>query len=838
MRIVIDLQGAQTESRFRGIGRSSLSIAQAIARNRGNNEVLIALNGLFVETIEPIRAAFEGLLAQENIKVWYAPSPVKESVSKNTLRREISELIREQFLSSLNPDVVFITSLFEGYLDDALTSVKKFDDNIKTVILLHDLIPYIYPEIYLLQQAQHTYYHRKIEFLKNADLLLGVSKSSCKEAIEQLQFLPDKTTAISSAVSDMFKPIFFSQEEQKYLKSKYSIKKKIIMYAPGGFDKRKNFENLIAAFSKLSSSIKKDYQLVILSKVDDKNRDYLNTIAKKENIDDLVITGYVSDEDLVALYNIADLFVFPSIHEGFGLPLLEAMSCGTASIGSNTTSMPEVIGLKEAMFDPYSVDSIASKIEEVLENETLNIKLKSHATLQAQKFSWDKSAKVAIKAIENLVNGSPNIKKFKENSTDLYTKIATILKIAKTEEYNSTLLSVAHSLELNMQNNSNPNLFIDISILAKQDFGTGIQRVVRSVISELYKNTPNGYNLNLVYLSHEDNYWAYYRASDYEHNFTQTLLQEKNYPLEPKNGDVFLGLDLSGDVYHAQKYDLFTQWRNRGVKIAFVVYDILPILHPQWWPQGGSLTHTNWLTTITKVSDKLISISNAVSEEVQAWVVAANLKRDRPLQYASFNLGADVKNSMPSSGLTKDTDFVLKEMSKRVTFLTVGTIEPRKGHKQTLAAFEKLWADGVDVNLVIVGKDGWMMDDFILNLKEHNEQNNRLFWLNAISDEYLEQVYINSSCLIAPSEGEGFGLPLIEAAQHSLPIIARDIPVFREVASKYAYYFTNNNEPSTLADATLSWLKLYKQDNHPKSDKMPWLTWRESTKQLLHVLEL
>ncbi|MCI4412194.1 MAG: glycosyltransferase, partial [Thiotrichales bacterium] len=105
-------------------------------------------------------------------------------------------------------------------------------------------------------------------------------------------------------------------------------------------------------------------------------------------------------------------------------------------------------------------------------------------------------------------------------------------------------------------------------------------------------------------------------------------------------------------------------------------------------------------------------------------------------------------------------------------------------------------------------------------------------------DEYLEKVYAISTCLIATSEGEGFGLPLIEAAQKKLPIIARDIPVFREVAGEFAYYFKNDNDASVLADTISDWLDLYKNNEHPKSDDMPWLTWKESAEQLLKALNL
>ena len=119
MHIVIDMQGAQASNRNRGIGRYTLSLSQAIARNRGEHEVILALSGLFPDTIEPIRAAFDGLLPQENIRVWQAPGPVFNISNENDWRRRTAELVREAFLASLKPDIVLVSSLFEGLGDDA-----------------------------------------------------------------------------------------------------------------------------------------------------------------------------------------------------------------------------------------------------------------------------------------------------------------------------------------------------------------------------------------------------------------------------------------------------------------------------------------------------------------------------------------------------------------------------------------------------------------------------------------------------------------------------------------------------------------------------------------------
>jgi len=396
VRIVIDLQGAQSESRFRGIGRYSMSIAKAIAQNRGNHEILIALSNLFPETIDDIKAEFKNILPSENIKIWDGVGPTRECEVGNEYRKEISEVIREAFLVNLKPDVILITSLFEGYKDDTVTSIKKLDTNTKIAVISYDLIPFIQKDIYLKHnQLYKKHYMQKIEYLKKADLFLGISQSSCSELNQYLSIDKKFIINTSTAVDEKFKNRIIYQSEKEKLYKKHAIVKKTILYAPGGFDIRKNFDNLIKAYAKLSQSKKDDYQLVIVSKVDEGNKNTLLNLAKTEGIpkNDLILTGYVSDEELISFYSMCDLFVFPSIHEGFGLPVLEAMNCGAVVIGSNLTSIPEVIGHDEALFDPHSIESIKNKIEEVLTNQELYDRLKEHNKIQVKKFSWDVSAK-------------------------------------------------------------------------------------------------------------------------------------------------------------------------------------------------------------------------------------------------------------------------------------------------------------------------------------------------------------------------------------------------------------------------------------------------------------
>ncbi|MFC6476011.1 glycosyltransferase family 4 protein [Pseudomonas asuensis] len=161
----------------------------------------------------------------------------------------------------------------------------------------------------------------------------------------------------------------------------------------------------------------------------------------------------------------------------------------------------------------------------------------------------------------------------------------------------------------------------------------------------------------------------------------------------------------------------------------------------------------------------------------------------------------------------------------------MGTIEPRKGHDQTLKAFDRLWQEGIEANLVLVGQAGWNVDELIHDITSHKLLGKRLFWLKGISDEYLEKIYQNATCLVFSSKGEGFGLPLIEAAQFGLPIIARDIPVFREIAEDNAHYF-KGSKAEDLSKEVKAWLDLRKSGLHPSSSNMKWLTWKQSAEQI------
>ena len=1232
MRIVIDLQAAQAQNRLRGIGRFSLSFCKALVQQRGSHEIILLLSGLFPESIESIRREFSDTLVADQIVVWYAPRPLESCNSDTNWWRAAAEQIRHACICNLKPAFVLLMSWFEGFGDDALITLPQDLKLYPVGSILYDLIPLVRPKEYLDHNPSFKrYYLDKVNQLSQMDLLLAISQSSRNEAISQAGILPDIIENISAAAEDFFVPIVVDTKVKDDLFNRLGISNPFVMYT-GGIDKRKNIEGLIRSFALLLKPLRHQYQLVIVCDIREDDHLHLRLLAKTMGLsrEELVLTGYVSETDLLLLYNLCHLFVFPSLHEGFGLPVLEAMACGCAVICSDSSSLPEVMNYPAALFDPCNESAICQKLTEVLSDPKIRSELKVHALIQAKKFSWQATASQAYKAIErctervklqaatSLVPAKPRLafisplpperSGISDYSAELLPELATYYEIdviiaqdeiadswvnthctvgnikyfleradqyarvlyhfgnstfhghmfallkqvpgvvvlhdfylsgivahrevhqnifnawshelyhshgyhAVQERYaahdtadtvfkypcNLSILEAAvgtivhsnyarslftkwygkssvnncfvipllripfafqdrHTLRANLQltdedfvvcsfgvlgksklnhrlisawlssslardlhcilifvgdyssleyeqlikkaitqgicanrirvtgwvstqtyreylgaadlavqlrDNSRgetsaavldcfnarlptivnchgsladlpadtcyqlsekftdvqlaralemlwidqsvrqvlavnaktylevdhvpskcalqyrnaiekmyePNatqvtqlieriaqnvpsklgiesidqiansvaktmlqpyhtkqILVDISELVQRDSRSGIQRVVRSILKEWLENPPAGYRIEPVYatLNH-----GYRYARQYTLGFLdcpQNVLQDDWIEFYP--GDHFIGLDLQPQVVISKEV-FYKTLRQAGVKVQFVVYDLLPVLMPQYFVEAAKPLYESWLSVVAQ-SHEVLCISNSVSEQFKYWQLFQPSLPPYQAKSSWFHLGADVGASVPTSGIPKDGLGLLKDFDSRTNFLMVGTLEPRKGHHQVLDAFDELWKRGEQVNLIIVGKQGWMVNELLEKMTRHPQFNQKLFWLAAISDEYLELLYNKCQCLIVASEGEGFGLPLIEAAMHGLPIIARDIPVFREVAGEHAFYFSGG--PTQIAGAIKEWFSLFVNKTHPKSDQISWKTWKQSAHSLLGLV--
>ncbi|MGB9621714.1 MAG: glycosyltransferase family 4 protein [Brevinematia bacterium] len=261
---------------------------------------------------------------------------------------------------------------------------------IKILVTVHDIRPKIFPEAY--SDKVRRYYEFEYSFLfKRADRIITVSQYS-KSEIEK--FFPEAKGKINV--------IYNGIDHSKFRYLNLPRKKQILFI--GAIAKHKNIGNAIKAFSKIYKEIQ--HKLIIVGSRD-KGLPYdeeINEILKKIPEDRIEFTGKISDEEIVKLYNESELFIFPSLHEGFGLPPLEAMACGCPVLASNSSSIPEICIDAAMYFNPLDIEDIANKLIKATSNTSLLEELRQKGIERAKKFNWETTAKETIKVIKQLLD--------------------------------------------------------------------------------------------------------------------------------------------------------------------------------------------------------------------------------------------------------------------------------------------------------------------------------------------------------------------------------------------------------------------------------------------------
>lgn len=746
MRIILDLQACQTESKHRGIGRYALNLAQAITRNAESHEVWLVLSTAFFGSIEGIRARFDGLVPPDRIRVFDVPTPVAEVNPANSYRTRVAELIREEFLETLRPDIVLVFSLFEGYIDDAVTSCGLFKSAEHTAVILYDLIPLLNQDVYLPNEHQRIWYLRKIQSLKAARLLLSISDHTRTEAIQALGLSADRIVNISTGNDDFFKPIEMEPIQRANLLERYGITLEFILYVPGGFDARKNFSNLLQAYAQLPQALRISHQLVIASKVSENDRAHIEQLAHAAGLQtgEVILTGYVPDSDLIGLYNIAKLFIFPSWHEGFGMPALEAMACGTPTIGSSCTSLPEVIGRKDAIFDPYFPDDMALLMSRALTDDAWRRELREHSLNQSAKFSWDNTACKAIAALENIITKTtrsdsvsrPKVRSYGSLYRRLLSKIAEL-----TEEYHLTddeLICISRSVAANER--------------AVADFSWS-PPLPLSLTWRIEGPFDSSYSLALV------NREIARALKLLGHT---VLLHSTEGPGDfPPNQD-FLNSnpDIAEMFYVNQKKALDETDVVSRLLYPPRVHDMvgrLNLLHSYAWEE--SAFPREWVEAFNRNLQGITCLSAHVEKIL-------------------IDNGVVVPLTISGSGVDHwhriNADPMFRVQGRSYRFLHVSSCFPRKGVDVLLEAYGMAFKSSDEVSLVIktfrnphndVRKqvESWVSKD-----KSYPDV---VLIEDDLPDEQLKALYQSCHCLVAPSRAEGFGLPIAEAMLSGLPVV-------------------------------------------------------------------
>jgi glycosyltransferase involved in cell wall biosynthesis len=354
------------------------------------------------EQIAAVSAAAPGLIDAVHLDPDLpVPATLERLIGSGLLRRGKNR----PAAGSRLPAIYHVTSPMELLTPlDELWPRWARSGEVRTVVTLFDLIPLIFREWYLdsFALSRATYFAR-LGLLRRADHALAISERTAQDAVEHLGIPEDRITVIDCGVSDRFSSLIGSEVEAASVlrRSFPRLRDEFLLYV-GGDDPRKNLEGAIRGYALLSQSARRSHQLVIVCKLSSERIDEFTAFAEEVGVgaEDLLFTGYVSDAELAALYRSCAVFVFPSLYEGAGLPILEAMSCGAPVVASRTSSIPEILGDLEATFDPADPADMAACLEGVLGGPEELESLRARSRKRVALYTWERVATRTLEGYE------------------------------------------------------------------------------------------------------------------------------------------------------------------------------------------------------------------------------------------------------------------------------------------------------------------------------------------------------------------------------------------------------------------------------------------------------
>ncbi len=375
----------------RGFGRFTRELLEAILEIDQTNEYLFFIDGATDES-EKIPSQVQKIVVKTKV------SPMKAaSADSSRSLIDLSAMTRAVWKNQV--DVFFFPAVYSYF---------PIFNRTKIIVTLHDIIADRHSDLIFPNKKSKLFWKLKQNIaIRQADLIATVSEYSKQQIIEYFKLPESRLRVISEGARPVFKVLEKNEETEKVLaRHELKLDEKFLLYV-GGISPHKNLATLITAFEQISRD-QKDVKLVLVGDYKDDPFFSAYPSLKKQvseiGLEDRVIfTGFISDEDLAQLYNTAALLVFPSLEEGFGLPAIEAMSCGTPVAASNCSSLPEVLGEAGRFFDPRDAENMAQMIGQILADAELQEKMRSTGLKQAEQFMWKKAAQQALVIFNEIV---------------------------------------------------------------------------------------------------------------------------------------------------------------------------------------------------------------------------------------------------------------------------------------------------------------------------------------------------------------------------------------------------------------------------------------------------
>ena len=370
---------------------------------------------------------------------------------------------------------------------------------------------------------------------------------------------------------------------------------------------------------------------------------------------------------------------------------------------------------------------------------------------------------------------------------------------------------------------------MDATIFARTGPVTGVERVAMEFARQFLAQSKNG-GPELLFATLDGNVFQACELAPMDMTEGKFRVIPAGKPFQFSIGDQFLAVEVG----HGQLENFFTavhQARNVGTVINLVIHDLIPIVNTGWSDTGFAVSNLVKWSQSLRFADRLIAVSRKVTRDMACYVATTSmvgLTPTRPLPVAYCPLGCDPlkmdEAGLPDLGFPVDGN----------TLIAVGTLTTRKGVNRLYAAMQKLWDEGREEKLVIVGTDIGEANTRRF-LSSQPVFNQKLFLPGYISDQALAYAIKRCGALVCPSLEEGFGLPLVEAAALGCPVIARDIEIFRETSGGAAFFF-ENGEADKIADGLRKWFALTRRQQLKHVPKESLVTWRQSAEMLKAIM--
>ena len=365
MKIVIDIRPA-FDAAGTGIGSYTLSFLRALLKLKTQHEIF--------------------LLSSESAELLPLPSNMTSITCPSSKKQ--AQIFITELLLKLAPHVFFLPQNGLHY---------PLEKNCRWVVTIHDLIPFVMPET--VRRGYFSHFTKEVSQVSHmADRIISVSKSTANDLQKILRVPVEKIRVIPSGSAPEFQP---AEKDECYraLKNRYPALEDPFLLYVGGLNPRKNVQFLIFAYSRICRYLQRPHQLVVAGG-DQRHLPPLKMLVESVGIPDYVyFPGHIPPHDLPLFYNTASLFIYPSLYEGFGLPPLEAMSCGTPVMVSNSSSLSEVVGYAGKRFAPDDLLHFCRLLKDILENHELRQTMREKGLRRASLFQWNRLAKKILHAL-------------------------------------------------------------------------------------------------------------------------------------------------------------------------------------------------------------------------------------------------------------------------------------------------------------------------------------------------------------------------------------------------------------------------------------------------------